>query len=64
MGDYSTKNRKALTRDIPKLAYLMGELGYPTSNEEMSIRFKNIESNSSYCTLVAEYNEDVVGMIG
>jgi hypothetical protein len=40
MGDYSMKIRKALTRDIPKLAYLMGELGYPTSNEEMSIRLK------------------------
>ncbi|WP_199426694.1 GNAT family N-acetyltransferase [Thermaerobacillus caldiproteolyticus] len=58
------KIRKAHARDIPKLAYLMGELGYPTSIEEMSIRFKKIESSSSYCTLVAEYNEDVVGMIG
>lgn len=50
------KIRKATTEDIPDLVSLMEQLGYPTSVENMSIRIKNIESNSSYHTLVADYD--------
>jgi GNAT superfamily N-acetyltransferase len=56
--------RKATLHDIPSLTSLMGELGYPTTVLEMEIRFKNIESNPSYHTLVAEHEGHVVGMIG
>ncbi|AKM18320.1 MULTISPECIES: GNAT family N-acetyltransferase [Bacillaceae] len=56
--------RKATSNDIPELASLMEQLGYPTSVEQMRIRFSNIESNPSYHTLVAEYDGKVVGMIG
>jgi GNAT superfamily N-acetyltransferase len=40
------------------------QLGYPTSVEQMRIRFSNIQSNPSYHTLVAEYDGKVVGMVG
>ncbi|SFA50862.1 N-acetylglutamate synthase, GNAT family [Parageobacillus thermantarcticus] len=58
------KIRKAVIKDVPELASLMEQLGYPTTVESMTIRFNNIESNPSYHTLVAEMNGKVVGMIG
>src|SRR5690625_994109 len=42
----------------------MGELGYPTTTDEMGSRFSKISSNSLYNTQVAEKNGDIVGMIG
>ncbi|MWC27143.1 GNAT family N-acetyltransferase [Paenibacillus sp. MMS18-CY102] len=42
----------------------MGELGYPTSVEEMEERFERISAYPDYHTLVAEADGSVVGMIG
>lgn len=56
--------RKANFDDLDKLAELMGELGYPTTIEEMKERYKNIRSNESYYTIAAEYDRKIVGMIG
>lgn len=58
------KIRKATINDVPELAVLMEQLGYPTTAESMTVRFNNIESNPSYHTLVAEMDGKVVGMIG
>jgi GNAT superfamily N-acetyltransferase len=58
------KIRTAVEYDVPALAHLMGELGYPTSVEEMKERYAYITSNKNYHTLVAELNGQVVGMIG
>jgi N-acetylglutamate synthase-like GNAT family acetyltransferase len=58
------KIRKATINDVPELAALIEQLGYPTTVESMTIRFNNIESNPSYHTLVAEMDGKVVGMIG
>jgi GNAT superfamily N-acetyltransferase len=58
------KIRKATINDVPELAALMEQLGYPTTAESMTVRFNNIESNPSYHTLVAEMDGKVVGMIG
>ncbi|MCM3387789.1 GNAT family N-acetyltransferase [Ureibacillus chungkukjangi] len=56
--------RKASKADVSQLAVLMGELGYPTTTEEMEHRFSKINSNSMYNTLVAEESGVIVGMIG
>ncbi|MGB3261281.1 GNAT family N-acetyltransferase [Paenisporosarcina sp.] len=56
--------REATINDIPELVGLMDQLGYPTSVDKMKSRFKAISSNSSYHTLVADYNGKVVGMAG
>lgn len=56
--------RKATEKDIPSLASLMGELGYPTTSEEMETRFNKIQANPDYNTQVAEMNGEVIGMIG
>jgi GNAT superfamily N-acetyltransferase len=58
------KIRAATEYDVPALAHLMGELGYPTSVEEMKERYTYISSNKNYHTLVAELDGQVVGMIG
>lgn len=49
---------------VPQLVHLMKQLGYPTSLEKLKIRFSNIQSQPNYYTLVAELNNEVVGMVG
>ena len=56
--------RKAVQRDVSQLAVLMGELGYPTTTDEMTSRFSKISSNPLYNTQVAEKRGVIVGMIG
>jgi ribosomal protein S18 acetylase RimI-like enzyme len=56
--------REAKLSDAPQLAELMCELGYETTNAEMRQRLKSILSDARYCTLVAELDDRVCGMIG
>ncbi|MCS0788939.1 GNAT family N-acetyltransferase [Cytobacillus firmus] len=56
--------RKTAIEDIPKLARLMGDLGYPVSQEQMETRLNNICSHPDYCTLVACLKDKVIGMAG
>ncbi|GGK32200.1 N-acetyltransferase [Caldalkalibacillus thermarum] len=56
--------RPATLQDVVALGQLMSELGYPTSSEEMTERFKKIYAHPDYYTLVAEVDDQVVGMIG
>ncbi|WP_017185018.1 GNAT family N-acetyltransferase [Alkalibacillus haloalkaliphilus] len=56
--------RDAKREDIESLAHLMGELGYPTTAEEMNHRMMKINSSDDYRTLVYEHNGKVIGMTG
>lgn len=56
--------RKATESDIRQMAQLMGELGYPTTTEEMKKRFTKINSSNLYNTELAVTNGEIVGMIG
>ena len=56
--------RPARLADVPALARLMEQLGYPTSPDEMRARLIPILADADYETLVAEQAGDVVGMIG
>ena len=56
--------REAISQDVSELALLMGQLGYPTSIEEMQVRMDNIQLNSNYHTLVVEFEGSIVGMAG
>ncbi|WP_060207002.1 GNAT family N-acetyltransferase [Sporosarcina koreensis] len=58
------KIRVACSSDIPQMANLMGQLGYPTSVEQMRKRFEKISAEPSYHTLVIEVEGRVVGMSG
>lgn len=50
--------------DLEVIAELMGELGYPTSCEQMQERMEAISSHPDYATLVAECEGQAAGMIG
>jgi len=42
----------------------MSQLGYPTSSDEMKVRLAAILPDSNYMTFVAEYQKEVIGVIG
>lgn len=56
--------REARYEDSIELAYLMGELGYPTKPEEMTERLETLLPNPAYACFVASVNDQVIGMIG
>lgn len=56
--------REAQDKDLPELARLMDQLGYPTSPDEMRLRFVQVKASADYLTLIAEDKGRVVGMIG
>ncbi|MCM3707375.1 GNAT family N-acetyltransferase [Cytobacillus firmus] len=58
------KIRKATMNDIKEITKLMEHLGYPTTIENMKTRFNNIDSSPDYHTLLASYDDKIVGMIG
>jgi GNAT superfamily N-acetyltransferase len=55
------KIRPATIDDAPMLAFLAGELGYPTSAEELQARFGQLTANDA--VLVAVLGETPVGWI-
>ncbi|MFC0189467.1 GNAT family N-acetyltransferase [Fictibacillus aquaticus] len=56
--------REAQKGDIPELAVLMGDLGYPTEEEQMKNRFEKINHDPNYHTLVADEDGVLLGMVG
>ncbi|MFJ7669168.1 GNAT family N-acetyltransferase [Lysinibacillus sp. NPDC097195] len=56
--------RTANIHDIKALSLLMEHLGYPTTEEQMTVRFQALAAHPSYHTLVAEMDGHVVGMAG
>ena len=62
MGE--VKIRSACLDDSSAIACLMSQLGYPTSSDEMKERLAAIVPDSDCMTFVAEYQKEVVGVIG
>lgn len=56
--------RKCDINDLERVTALLREFGYPTTVNVMKERIESMESNPFYCTLVAELDQEVVGMIG
>ncbi|MDQ0229036.1 GNAT family N-acetyltransferase [Metabacillus malikii] len=56
--------REATSNDVNDLARLMCELGYPTTFEQMKVRFNDIVSTPHHYTLLACIDGKVVAMIG
>ncbi len=46
------------------ITYLMGELGYETTVSEMRNRLLELTNNPDYHTIVAELDNEVVGLLG
>ena len=56
--------RNFVETDMPQIAALACELGYPTTEEEMSSRMKNILQNEDYKTVVIAKGHTILGFIG
>lgn len=59
----SLRIRNARTSDVPRIAELSGELGYPTAEKEMRERFARIRPPGAHAVFVAEFEKNVVGWI-
>ena len=55
--------RRARAADVPRIAELSGELGYPASVQEMRQRFGQIKPAARHAVFVAEFEKTVVGSI-
>ncbi|MBS1840487.1 MAG: GNAT family N-acetyltransferase [Acidobacteria bacterium] len=55
--------RKARKSDVPRLAELSGELGYPATTGEMKDRFAQIRPAAQHAIFVAELEKEVIGWI-
>lgn len=56
--------RDATEDDLEALANLMNELGYPTTLEEMKMRFHHISNHPDYKTFIVCTENEIVGMAG
>ena len=50
--------------DLVDITYLMAELGYETTVSEMRNRLLELTNNPDYHTIVAELDNEVVGLLG
>ena len=50
--------------DLSDITFLMGELGYETTVSEMRNRLLELTNNPDYNTIVAEIDNEVVGLLG
>jgi|SRR6185312_7392155 len=56
--------RNSTLNDIDAITFLLGELGYPATHDEVRLRFAQIASHPDYKTLLAVVDGKIVGMIG
>lgn len=56
--------RKCGMNDLERVTALLREFGYPTTLSVMKERMEGMENDPFNCTLVAELDNEVVGMIG
>lgn len=56
--------RPVADTDLPAVARLMGELGYPASAEQVGARLARVAGDESYAAYVAEVDGQVAGFLG
>jgi GNAT superfamily N-acetyltransferase len=60
--DKKLKIRRAKNSDVPRIAALAGQLGYPSTAAQMRVRLRGIQPVSQHAVFVAESEGD--GVIG
>lgn len=55
--------RHADLSDVPSLLPLLEQLGYPTSLEALTVRFKHFLQNAGYGVVVCEMNDNIIGFV-
>ncbi|PEL13259.1 GNAT family N-acetyltransferase [Bacillus sp. AFS017336] len=56
--------REVKETDVQDLSSLMNQFGYPTTEQEMRVRYEKIKNNPHYFTIVAEVDDTIVGIVG
>jgi GNAT superfamily N-acetyltransferase len=56
--------RKARRGDIERIAQLCGELGYPSSAAQISVRLRQLKPASKHAVFVAEFPGAAAGVLG
>ena len=64
MAELQLMVRDASIQDLPALADLMNQLGYPTSLAEMGQRFNAIDNHADYKSFVVAAANEVIAMAG
>ena len=59
----AVKIRRAKKNDVPRLAELAGELGYPTTPAEMKARLAEVNSAAEHAVFVAVADGEVIGWV-
>ena len=59
-----TQIRQATMNDVPMIAPLLEQLGYPSTEEQIRSRLEVMVDHPDYSTWIAEQGESVVGLIG
>jgi GNAT superfamily N-acetyltransferase len=55
--------RKATISDVPTILPLIKQLGYPTSEDEFTLRFQKFTQNPGYGVAVASLDNQVIGWV-
>jgi GNAT superfamily N-acetyltransferase len=56
--------RPVADADLPAIARLMGELGYPATPEQLRARLDRVTGDDGYAAYVAEADGEVAGFLG
>lgn len=64
MNPSTIKVRKARRGDAERIAQLAGELGYPSSAAQITVRLRQLKPASKHAVFVAESSDPATGMVG
>jgi GNAT superfamily N-acetyltransferase len=63
-GKYAGEIREAQPQDFPRIAELAGQLGYPSSPNEIAGRLAGIKYSDDHAVFVAQLGAEVAGWLG
>jgi GNAT superfamily N-acetyltransferase len=63
-GKYAGEIREAQPQDFPRIAELAGQLGYPSSPNEIAGRLAGIKYSDDHAVFVAQLGGEVAGWLG
>ena len=63
-GEFAGEIREAQPQDFPRIAELAGQLGYPSSPNEIAGRLAGIKYSDDHAVFVAQLGGEVAGWLG
>jgi GNAT superfamily N-acetyltransferase len=63
-GEFAVEIREAQTQDFSRIAELAGQLGYPSSPNEIAGRLAGMKHSDEHAVFVAQFGGEVAGWLG